>query len=234
MKCLALLLVLTASILNAQDSATIYYRLADTQYKNKQRAEAKLSIEKSIRFHPTDSAYFLRAKMQGETDKGFADMDTAIRLNPLNAAAYVARGSAYLNYNYEKSRQDLLQAARLWPDSVVVYDWLGLLYWEYEYYNDAITNYSKAIKLSPETGKLYDNRGRVKMAAKEYASAIDDFNAALKYMAPDKPGFIYHARALCKHYMGDKAGCCEDLNKAMNTGDRSVGNDYKELCVPKE
>lgn len=234
MKCLALLLVLTASILNAQDSATIYYRLADTQYKNKQRAEARLYIDKSIRFYPTDSAYLLRAKLQSETDKGFADLDTAILLNPLNAQAYLERGIAHLNYSYEKSEQNLLQAAKLWPDSVVVYEWLGLLYWEYEYYNEAITSYSKAIQLNPERGDLYSNRGRVYKAANNYPLAIEDLSNALKYTTSDKPEAIYRARGLCKYYLNDTTGCCEDLNTAISLGSIGANDDYKELCMPKK
>ncbi len=227
---LSLLLIVTVYTLSAQDSATIYYRLADTQYKNKQRTEAKLSIEKSIRFHSTDSAYLLRATMQGETDKAFADLDTAIILNTNYAAAYLMRGTSYLNENYEKSLQDLLQAAKLWPDSTVVYECLGLLYWEYEYYNEAIENYSKAIKLSPTKGALYDNRGRVKMAAKEYAAAIEDFNKSIDHNSSNKQEDIIRARGLCKYYLGNKDSCCEDLNTAINLGCKGAESDYKELC----
>jgi tetratricopeptide (TPR) repeat protein len=71
----------------------------------------------------------------------------------------------------------------------------------------AIENLSRAIELAPDADVLF-NRGSVRQAVKDWAGAIEDFDAALA-LAPDEAE-AWLRRAQCRAAMGDYAAAAAD------------------------
>lgn len=80
----------------------------------------------------------------------------------------------------------------------------------------AITNYNQAIKLNPQMGKAYNNRGIVYVAQGKLNEAIADFTKAIEL--DPKNGKAYNNRAVAYYYKGDVAKAREDTLKAQGLG----------------
>jgi len=82
--------------------------------------------------------------------------------------------------------------------------------------DQAIDNYSKAIKINPKFAKAYNNRGIAYVWKKKYDLAIDDFNKAIK-LDPNN-GKVYNNRAIVYSYMGETDKARQDIEKAKSLG----------------
>ncbi|MGH9549600.1 MAG: tetratricopeptide repeat protein, partial [Terriglobales bacterium] len=60
---------------------------------------------------------------------------------------------------------------------------------------NAIKDYSEAIKLEPDNADLYVHRGNLHIATAAYEKAIEDFSDAIKHDPQDTENF--RKRALC-------------------------------------
>jgi tetratricopeptide (TPR) repeat protein len=82
--------------------------------------------------------------------------------------------------------------------------------------DQAIENYSKAIKIDPKLAKAYNNRGIAYMWKKQYDLALTDFS---KTIALDpKNGKAYNNRAIVYSYQGENNKALQDLHKAQSLG----------------
>lgn len=82
--------------------------------------------------------------------------------------------------------------------------------------DQAIDNYSKAIKIDPKFAKAYNNRGIAYVWKKKYDLAITDFNKAIKL--DPKNGKAYNNRAIVYSYQGETDKARQDLHKAQSLG----------------
>jgi tetratricopeptide (TPR) repeat protein len=82
--------------------------------------------------------------------------------------------------------------------------------------DDAISNYSKAIKLDPKMVKAYNNRGVAYVGRNQYEQAIDDFTKVIEL--DPKHGKAYNNRAIAYWSKGDKEKARQDLEKAKTLG----------------
>ena len=82
--------------------------------------------------------------------------------------------------------------------------------------DQAIDNYSKAIKIDPKFAKAYNNRGIAYVLKKKYDLAIKDFNKAIKL--DPKNGKAYNNRAIVYSYQGETDKARQDLHKAQSLG----------------
>ena len=113
-------------------------------------------------------------------------------------------------------------------------------HYENDHYG-AISNYTKAIQMSPNVGEYYYNRGLSKNKIKDYEGAISDFTKAIEL----KPQFAdaYRDRGLSNAELGDYYAAISDGNKAIkynpndvkayfNLGlDKQVIGDLKGACA---
>ena len=78
----------------------------------------------------------------------------------------------------------------------------------------AISDYTKAISLSPKFTRAYYNRGAAYQARGDLSWAIADYDSAIR----DDPEFIdaYVNRAQVKLLLKDTAGAIQDYNKAVD------------------
>jgi tetratricopeptide (TPR) repeat protein len=82
--------------------------------------------------------------------------------------------------------------------------------------DQAIDNYSKAIKIDPKFSKAYNNRGIAYTWKKQYDRAIADFSKAIEL--DPKNGKAYNNRAIIYSYKGDTDKARQDLHKAQSLG----------------
>ena len=113
-------------------------------------------------------------------------------------------------------------------------------HYENDHYG-AISNYTKAIQMSPNVGEYYYNRGLSKNQIKDYEGAISDFTKAIEL----KPQFAdaYRDRGVSNAELGDYYAAISDGNKAIkynpndvkayfNLGlDKQVIGDLKGACA---
>ena len=81
------------------------------------------------------------------------------------------------------------------------------------FYQNAISDYSKAIRLKPDFAEAYNNRGRTKAELSEYFEAIADFNTAIK-LEPDN-ATAYYNRGNVKDSLGQHFEAIADYDIAI-------------------
>lgn len=82
-------------------------------------------------------------------------------------------------------------------------------------YEDAISDYSEAIRLSSDNAQAYLGRGNAKYALEQYADAIKDYDEALKH-DPDY-AYAFNGRANVKFALKDYDAAIKDYNQAIQS-----------------
>ena len=80
----------------------------------------------------------------------------------------------------QKSLKESLWAKKKYPNEPFIYNLLGVIYAQMEYYDDSIKNYLKAIKLDPKYFEAYNNIGVAYTDWKKCDKAIRYFNKAIQ------------------------------------------------------
>ena len=115
-----------------------------------------------------------------DNDRAIAEFDSAIRLDPTYASAYSNRAYAYFR------KGDLDQALKDVNDSfkhekaAASFNVRGLVQQAKHDYDEAIADFTEAIRLDPSYSTYYSNRGRAYNAKKEYDRAILDLNESIR------------------------------------------------------
>ena len=87
-----------------------------------------------------------------------------------------------------------------------------------------------ALRLNPNFGDAYQNRGVVKNVLRLFPEALADFNQALKLNPGKTNAGIYLGRGISKLYLGDKTGACEDWRTASAGGANDAAALITEYC----
>ena len=99
------------------------------------------------------------------------------------------------------------------------------------FYQNAISDYSKAIRLKPDFVEAYHNRGYTKASLGQHVEAIADFNAVIQ-LNPDDAS-AYSNRGLSKAELGQTWAAKQDLRTALKlatqAGDVELKNSIKEV-----
>ena len=93
-----------------------------------------------------------------------------------------------------------------------------------EKYQEALSDYSYAIKIKPNSSKTYLYRGDVYLHIEKYAEAIDDYTSAIK-INPDY-AVAYDNRGVAKEKLGLDG--CGDFKKACDLGESKGCQLYRE------
>ena len=93
--------------------------------------------------------------------------------------------------------------------------------------DQAIDNYSKAIKINPKFSKAYNNRGIAYILKKQYNLAVADFSKAIE--SDPKNGQAYNNRAIVYSYQGETDKARQDLHKAQSLGIAVNPDFFKQL-----
>ena len=81
-------------------------------------------------------------------------------------------------------------------------------------YNEAVTNFSKAIKSDTANAQGYYSRGLSYFRLEQDSLAINDFDKAIK-LNPSEPS-LYYSRGESKRFSGNPSGAHSDYNKAIS------------------
>jgi tetratricopeptide (TPR) repeat protein len=150
----------------------------------------------------------------GTYPDAIARFDQAINITPDAANYYLERGLAHQALlQTDAAVADLQKALDLDPNLAPAYNALGAIYRERGDNKRALDNLSKSIQLGATVDGYYQ-RGQIYEALGEHQKAIGDYDQsiAVERNAP----YVYRARALAKHNVGDLAGAESDNKTADN------------------
>lgn len=138
-------------------------------------------------------------------------------LMPLQGAAeaYVVLALLYMNHRqYDQSVVAFTKAIELNYDPLALpYNNRGNVYKEIGNYQQAFTDYNKAIELDPEFAYAYANRGNVYLDIGHYLQAVADYNKVMEL--DPKDGDAYNNRGIAYHNIGFYLPAIADYDKAI-------------------
>jgi len=149
-------------ILSVFENAEIYYNMGYINTAQGNYDEAIICFRKATQI---DHAFARAYKMMGEV---------YIKLGRKEEAGKALQKAAeiYMDKNMNKNAEKILnEVVNLNPDTINVYNSLGILYRRQGKYLDAIKQYKKAIKVSPHDENIYYNLSRVYLASKDLTNA---------------------------------------------------------------
>ena len=157
---------------------------------------------------------------RGKFASAIKDYDTAIRLAPDFADAYINRANAREELgDLEGAIKDYSTAIRLGADYAFVYACRAKVRSDLSDNQGAIEDYNTAIRLKPEDNLLaaiYVNRSSAKVDLGDYKGAIEDCNAAIRLKPQDAIlAIAYVNRGEAKSDLGDHNGAIEDCNTVI-------------------
>ena len=209
------------------------------QYWNKYYERIKESMpDSAITFY--DSARWYAR--EGEHDKAISDYTKAIQLglgNSLQADAYRARGSVWLNEKNEpdKAIADFSACIRLMPEEPIVYILRSNARLTKQQYTKAIADLSDAIRIAPGEALAYGSRGRIRATCpdpkyRDGKLAVEDAIQAC-VLSEWKDIFMIETLAAAYAELGDFEKAVEYQQKAqqLNKDDDwiKVGKEILEL-----
>jgi tetratricopeptide (TPR) repeat protein len=148
----------------------------------------------------------------GEHEKGLADFDQAIKLDPGFAMAYRARGAVYWDQErWEEAVQDYSKAIELEPNDAGAYVSRGYVYSMLGRLEDSLQDYDRAIELEPYNAGAYSGRGDAYVQLGHLEEALQDYNKAIE-LEPDHAG-AHSGRGYVYMRLGQLEEALQDYNK---------------------
>ena len=103
----------------------------------------------------------------------------------------------------------------------------GRAYGQKGQYDQAISDYSKAIEIDPKFATAYNNRGIAYRQKGQYDQAISDYNKALEINSTD--AWAYSSRGVAYYSKKEYDKSWEDIKKAQNLGYQFPSKFLEEL-----
>ena len=210
-------------------------------FKNADSLITKLT--ESLENEKTIEAYTQRAylyELKREYDKAFADISSAIALEPSNSELYTCR--AELCKEIEK--YDYTKAIENSPNDCAYYHDRAEFYTKNGEYEKAEQDYNKAIEVDEDSEYTYSARAGFYQNIDCLEDAIKDYNKALEF-CPEyedtiqsledlylgKAGY-YHDRAECYQGLEQFEKALEDYNKTIEIIKNSnIPEEYKDAEI---
>lgn len=175
-----------------EQRAEAYYSLGDVE-------KASEDIQEAIKLEPKSSALYaalgsfsLRSRLY---PKAIKELDYAIRLDSRNDLAYLYRGLAYGGIgDYARASRSFGAAARKGERPVVALTYLCQSERLRGRHRGAVGECNEALKLDPEHGEAFLQRGLAFLALRDYAKAVRDLDDGIR-LSPPRPQ-AYLARSL--------------------------------------
>ncbi len=124
---------------------------------------------------------WIQSQMPDASDASLDAANLKILLEDDKAAAYVYRGLVNVEReNFYGARDDFAAALQVEPELKEALFNLALTQEKISKLNDAIKTYDALLDIDEKFVDAYYNRGRLKLAGKDYKGAIHDFESSLK------------------------------------------------------
>jgi lipoprotein NlpI len=151
---------------------------------------------------------------RGEFDRGIADADEAIRLDPNDAAAFNNRGNGYrMKEEYDRAIADYTQTIRLDPTYAYAFKNRGSVYQRQGDLDRAIADFTTLIRLSPQDSKAFYSRGVAYHLQGDIDHALADYDQTITLDPANF--FAFHNRAGIYHVKGDLDRAIADYDAAI-------------------
>jgi tetratricopeptide (TPR) repeat protein len=201
------------------DLATDFFNRASAYDFQGNPDRAIPDFDQAIKLAPKNAdAYYRRGAiywLKADYDRAIADFTRAIKANPKQVLYFSYRGYAhYAKGQFDLAIRDYDQAIKLQPDNADAFLNRSLAENGNADYERAISDSDQAIKLSrtSEATVGYDSRGDAHFHKGDFATAIDDYDHALK-LWPEYPQALY-GRGAAKMRSGDRIGGQADMDAA--------------------
>jgi tetratricopeptide (TPR) repeat protein len=160
-----------SEILTVYEHAEVYYNLGYIKTAQAQYQEAINFFRKATQINKAfASAYRMMAKCYEKLDQ----VDTASECYQQAADIFMERD---MDEDAEKALEELL---RLKPETINVYNSLGILYRKRGAYKEAAAQYRKALKVNPNDENIYYNLARMYFETGDYFMAKQALEEALE------------------------------------------------------
>lgn len=156
-------------------------------------------LEMSTVYHSRALAYF----NNGDINNALHDIDTAMRLDPLNFPALTSRGDILREIGeYESAIETLGNAIHLEPDYAIVYTQRGRTYYDMGLLDMAMDDFDKAIELLQRDPRPYYYRGLINIGYGNNEAAIFDFSYSIELKPDNLLAYIHrgHLYELQENY----------------------------------
>ena len=171
--------------------------------------EALKTFEEALDIHENAEIYFNMGYLKtakGEYEEALKCFRKATRIQGDNARAFKMMGDIYLKLNQPDQAAECLDHAaeifmdgkndteaeevyqtvvRLRPDSINVYNSLGIIYRRRKKFGEAVLQYEKALKVHPDDSNIFYNLARVYVEMNDFGKAGQVLDQALIL----EPGF---------------------------------------------
>ncbi len=161
---------LCEEILEKHEDAEVYYNIGHIKTYQKKYDEALIAFRKAVMI---DNLYARAYKMMGAVyaKKG----DTKKAQHFLEKA-----GNIFLERNMDNEAEDAFnEVIKINPDTINIYNSLGIIYRKKKDYGGAIKQYQRALKVDPDDENILYNIGRACIENKEVEKAKKMFEEAL-------------------------------------------------------
>ena len=164
---------------------------------------------------------------RGQLDEAVSSFSKAINRDAALAPAYRYRANAFKEMGeLQASLEDYTALIALQPDALF-YNRRGLIYEELKQFEQAQTDYTKAIELNPKWAIPFNNRGFVRMHLKNWDGAKQDLETAIS-LDPAAPTPYINLAGV--YWLGkkDRKKAYANLDKALKYHFKDVESLYKE------
>ena len=220
------------------DLGLAYSRRSDAHLELRNFEQAVADRAKALQLQPSDAAnklrlsgaYQLRAAVRAKTNKpaALADLAEAIRVDPSNHEARIERIAAYYaDKNLGKAIEEAKSAIETDGNKPVYSNWLAALFESRaseqmfkSKFAEAISDYSKAIELQPNSPDLLVARGNAFAAKQDDRQATRDYSEAIRLKRDHADAYL--RRGELKYRTGHLLESISDLNEAVGLDRKNV------------
>ncbi|MFZ5906202.1 MAG: tetratricopeptide repeat protein [Nitrospirota bacterium] len=173
-------------------------------------------LENDMSFVP---AYLGRGRYYSQVhqwENAIQDFTQAIVLDPMTPKHYYFRGTCYVNTgHYERALSDLTKAIHLGADSSYkLYTNRAIALNGLNRLDEALSDYTKAILLNPNSPEIHYNRGNLHARLGQFDKALADYTQAIRLSRVPHPDYYYN-RAVIHKKTGALAEAINDYRQAM-------------------
>lgn len=200
------------------------FRIQGDSYNAKvMHTEAIECYTNAIKLKPRAEYYASRARCfynrRGESKDAYHDMKEAIKLNDcaeyqLSALLYAANLDKKKNIHKDKEELDTLLAP--YQNDPANFVNLGIIYSDYQYFDESQHYYRKAIERTPKNGTAHFDLALLLQKTNRIEEAVDELQTAIKL----EPMKVKYYRVL--------ANCYRDLNDPLN--EMQTRKSLDEVC----
>ena len=166
---------------------------------------------------PGLASQYPSSESESDFDSAYYDFDTAYYLDKSNVAAYVSFMqfiTLFGDYDYvAQGYHPAYDEAEPKSDSAGVFAVRGWAYRERGDYDEAITDFTRAIELDPNSPLFYRDRGIARYLNGDYDRAIADYDTVIASSPDDE--YLYMFRGLAYHMRGEHDRAVSDYDRAI-------------------